>query len=495
MPRAWLPRAGLLAAYGLLALALATPVLLSDIPIGVDTLNHFARIHVRAHIDTDPDLARLFEVRHVLLPYLGMDWLLTPMAQVWPTLSVARGFEVALVWGLVGAVAVLSRVVTGRFGPEPLAAGLMAYSAPMAWGFLNYQMGVIEALLAFAAWIAWRDRPWLWRLLVFSVFCAGLYLTHLLALAAYGLMVGAYELFGARNAWQDWLRRGLVMAGQFTPAALLWLSSAVPLPAGDPGITFEWHTQLTSLASPFLFVGAPGDVDTGYVVLVLCLIFAVGFTRLGVLQWEGSMLRPALVLLVLSAAMPTAALGIFATNLRLPPIAFCLALAAVRVRPAVPVRQWAPLAMWLAVLLLVQTGAVASEMTACDPDMRELRAALAELPRGTVIMNVQERSGPGGRCARYPFYEHMGELITIDRSGYSEDFFGDNTSVASRLYPANVYAPGADFTDPARLSGIVLWMHMGVRRPVMQELTMLHDGSFFSLLRATPPAPGPTPSQ
>lgn len=479
-------------AYGALAVALAVPVLLSDIPVGVDTLNHLARIYVRAHIETDPDLARLFELRHVLLPYLGMDWLLTPLARLWPTLQVARGFELALVWGLVGAVAVLSRVVTGRFGPEPLAAGLVAYNEPMAWGFLNYEMGVIGALLVFAAWIAWRDRTTLGRLCLFGTLCTALYLTHLLALVAYGLMVALYETVGTARPMADSFRRTLVMAGQFAPAAVLWFATAIPFPAGDRGVAFEWLTQLTGIASPFLFVGAPGGADTGYITAVLSVIFAIGFTRLGVLQWERALLRPGLVLVVLSLAMPTVALGIFATNVRLPTVAVCLLLASVRLRSGVPFRAWAPLAAWLVLLLVVQTGAVAWQMASCGPDMQELRAAMAALPRGTVLMNVQERSGPGGRCAGSTFYEHMGDLITIDRSGYSEDFFGDSTSVASRLYPANIYAPSADVVDPARLSGTVLWMHMGVHRPAMQALEMLHDGSFFSLLRA--PIPGPTPS-
>ncbi len=55
--------AGLVLVYAVVAVLLAIPVLVADVPLGVDDLNHLARIYVRAHIDQDPDLARLFEVR------------------------------------------------------------------------------------------------------------------------------------------------------------------------------------------------------------------------------------------------------------------------------------------------------------------------------------------------------------------------------------------------------------------------------------------------
>ena len=158
-----LQRWQLLALYACVLTALAWPVLWVDIPVGVDTLNHFARIHVRAHIDTDPDLARLFEVRDTLVPYLGMDWLLTPLVRVLDTLAVARLLTVALVWGTVGAVAAVQLAFTGRIGPGAAVAGLVAWNGLMAWGFLNYVLGLIAALLGFALWHAWRDRPVLWR--------------------------------------------------------------------------------------------------------------------------------------------------------------------------------------------------------------------------------------------------------------------------------------------------------------------------------------------
>jgi len=44
-------------AYLALAALLAVPLLLVEVPLASDTLNHLARIHVRAHIADAPDLA------------------------------------------------------------------------------------------------------------------------------------------------------------------------------------------------------------------------------------------------------------------------------------------------------------------------------------------------------------------------------------------------------------------------------------------------------
>lgn len=478
-----------LAAYATLALVLSLPVLVSDIPSGVDALNHFARIHIRAHIDADPDLAQLFTPRDILIPYLGMDWLLTPLARVLPTLLVARIYEVGLAWGLTGAVMLLSRMVHGHLGYEAAATGLLAYNGLMAWGFINYMLGVIAALLAFAAWYAWGNRPWLWRLGVFGSFCAGLYLVHLLALVAYAVMVGAYETCG--RSWKDLPRRAAVILGQFLPPILLWLATAVPRPHGAPEITYDWPNQIVALASPFLFSGALGGVDIGYVTLVLTGFLAVGFTRLGVLTWHRPLLATALAIMLLSVFLPVAVFGIFAINLRLPLVAACLAIAAVQLRPGAALAQSAPLAVWIAILTVLQTGAVTREMARCGTDLTELRIALDSLPRGTVLTPVLERSGATGQCPGFPFYEHAAQLITIERSGYASDFFGDNTSVRSRLYPANLLARDASLVRPNTLSGTILWLHLGQIRPAMQRLRPLHEGSFFSILTQEP---GPTPS-
>ena len=158
--------ATLAAAYAVLAFLLAVPVLVAEVPLGGDTLNHLARIDVRAHIAGDADLARLFELRDDIMPDVGLNWTVTPLAQVVPTLVAGRIGTVQIRWGKMGAAVVLQRVFTGRIGAGSLLMGLVSNSTPLASSFLNSLVGLIGALLGLAAWHLMRDRAWLPRLAI-----------------------------------------------------------------------------------------------------------------------------------------------------------------------------------------------------------------------------------------------------------------------------------------------------------------------------------------
>ena len=468
-----LQRWRLLALYACVLTALAWPVLWVDIPVGVDTLNHFARIHVRAHIATDPDLARLFEVRETLVPYLGMDWLLTPLVRVLDTLAVARVLTVALVWGAVGAVAAVQLAFTGRIGAGAAVAGLVAWNGLMAWGFLNYVLGLIAALLAFALWHAWRNRPAVWRLAVFGALCLALYLTHLLALLVYAGLVGLHAL-----AYRD--RRWPVLVAQFVPPALLWLLATPPSPLGKLGLFYNLPSSVIALASPFLFRGGLGDADVGYLVLLASLALAGLLTRLGLLRWHRPLLGMAVTITLVSVAVPVAAAGISWVNMRLPLVAACLAIAALRYTGP-PV--WGAVA---AALILIRVASVTGTMQDCAPHYAELRQAMAALPRGAVLVPVLERADTPLACSSLPVYEHIADLVTLERSGLSTDFFAQTTSVRSRGAITDRKAVEMEAVTPGDLGPHVLWIHLGHEAPKPAGARVLVAGSFFDLLAFTP---------
>ena len=476
--------APLLAAYAILAILLAIPMLLVEVPLGVDDLNHLARIHVRAHIAHDPDLARLFELRETLLPYMGLDWLLTPLAQLVPTLVAGRIFIVALLWSTVAAVILLQRVFTGRVGYEPLLTGLVSYNALLAWGFLNYLLGATAALLGFAAWRAMREAPFWWRLSVFTALATGLYYVHLLALALYGAILGAYELFGRPRPWRTPVRDWCLLAAQFLPAALLWRQLSLPMSGAGAGVSWVFEAKPAILASPFLFTGAGGGPDIGLLVFLLFVLAMLYFTRIGALQWHRGLAAPAAALALMGLIVPTRAFGVFLVDLRFPALAACLAIAALRV---VPARALSLTALALAAGFLLQITSATVSMRGCDRQYAELRGALDILPRGTILTAVAENTdrAPGVACSELRIYQHMPQLVTIDRSGYSPDFFARVTPVLVRggldtdmnPIPAHLLTP--DMLPP---HGHLLWMHLGNHaRPIPPGLTPLYAGSFFDL--------------
>ena len=473
---------GIVLVYLALATLLAIPMLVARVPLGVDTLNHLARIHVRAHIAMDPDLGRLFEVRTGMIPYLGMDFLLTPLARVLPTMMVGRIYILALVWGLVGAVAVLRHVFISRVGTAPAAAGMIAYNGLIAWGLINYMLGLILTLLAFAAWHAQRTRPWLVRLLLFSGASTVLYLTHLLAFVLYGVLIGSYELFGRaaplRSRPQDWV----VLVGQFVPALFLMGTLAAQWPGADFEFRYVYVAKLLALESPFLFRGASGGLDTGSLTATLCGVSLILMMRRGWLTWPNTLAGPMLVLLALTIALPFAIFGAAFIDYRFSVAIACLALAGLEVTSSARIRAVTIAAV--ALLTIVHVVDVAAVTYRCDGQYAELRDALRALPRGAELTTVLERNEPrpGGTCTDLPIYLHIAQLITIDRSGYAPDFFSKATSVGPRGdQPADTDPASAATFSAGPAAGYVLWIHLGRRRAVPSDFVLLRRGSFFDI--------------
>ena len=478
---AWLP-----VAYGLLALFLAAPILGVEVPLASDTLNHLARIHVRAHVADDPDLARLFEVRDHLVPYMGLDWLLTPLARVMPTLVAGRVGIVLLLWGTVGAVLVLQRAFNGRIGFEPLLMGLVSYNALLAWGFLNYMLGVVGALLGLAAWHWMRGRPWVPRLIVFTAVATALYFVHLLALGLYGAMLGAYEVLGRPRAWRTPVRDWVLLGTQFLPAALLWQQLAVPQSSGPTEAGWSPWLKILGMPSPFLFAGAMGGASVGMAVFAGCTFVLIYLTHTKMLRWNRELTASAAGLMLMNFIVPTSTNGVFLGDMRLPAVAAYMVIAAVNVVPGKG-RRLLPLGLLLAAAVLAQVGSAGVAMHTCDGQYGELRAALQAVPRGAILVSAQEESTPasGVRCSDVRVYDHMAQLVTVERSGYSLGFFAPATAVNIRIgLPVALEMIFTKSIKPEFLqrSGYLLWIHLGNHdRPVPPGLTLLRSGSFFDL--------------
>lgn len=472
-------------AYLALAALLAVPLLLVEVPLASDTLNHLARIHVRAHIADDPDLARFFEIRDHLVPYMGLDWLLTPLARVMPTLVAGRVGIVLLLWGTVGAVLMLQRAFTGRIGFEPLLMGLISYNALLAWGFLNYILGVIGALLGLAAWHTMRERPWLLRLVVFTAVATAMYFVHLLALALYGAMLGAYEVFGRPRAWRTPARDWLLLGAQFIPAALLWIQLAMPPLADEGGAQWSCVSKLLGLVSPFLFSGSVGGPSLGLAVFSGCMFVLYHLTRTGVLRWNRALAASAAGLMLVALILPYRVAGVFLDDMRLPIAAAYMIVAAVGIVPGAG-RRLLPWGALLVVAVLVQVGSAGEALRTCDRQYGELRAALRSVPLGSILISAQEDApAPGVRCSDVRVYDHMAQLVTLERSGYSPTFFSRVTSVG--VQSGVPEEEGLDFTKSVTADMLLpgrylLWMHLGNHaRPVPLGLTLLRSGSFFDL--------------
>jgi hypothetical protein len=469
--------------YALTAWVLAVPLLIADVPLGVDDLNHLARIYVRAHIDTDPDLARLFEVRTRLIPYLGMDVLLTPIARMMPIMAAGRLYILALVWGLMAAVVAVRLAFTSRVGLAPAATGLIAYNGLLAWGFLTYMPGLILALLMFAGWHSLRRRPWHIRLVLFTAASTVICLTHLLGFVLYGILVVSYEVFGRPRPWRtppvDWI----VLAGQALPAVCLFYAATDTVSSIHLGFHYEWKVKFLVLLAPMVFDGIVGGLDTGLLTFVVCGTALIVGLRRGWVTWPRELAAPILVLLALTIVLPFRGLGIAFLDYRLTVVAASLALAGLTFVSLSPARIMEAGAV-AAALIVAHVVNVSIVMHGCDAQYAELRDAMSILPRGVELTTVLDGGvpAPGTTCTMLPIYLHMGQLATIDRSGYAPDFFALITSVGVRGGRMTDRDPESPDSLPMMPAGAyLLWMHFGHHRPAPAGQAVLRHGSFFDL--------------
>ncbi len=489
----------------MLAIA-AVPLLLVLVlvPPTADTINHLARLHILATIGDSADLQRLYSVRWQLTPYVGMDALGLGLAKLMPIPWVGRVL-VLLTWALflLGAV-LLHRALHGRLSAWPLLAGLFLYSYPLHMGFLPYLLSAALAVLGFALWVqgeAWA--PWR-RVALAAAMALAIYLTHYAGLVAFGLCLAGHE---AVRWWQGGRGIGARLVAIGLPFVLpLALALAV---AGEahPGRTSydAWRVHLSGLLSATLFPGSRFDLlILGFAAAALAAGLATGRLALAPPAWV-----PAAAMMLATAALPGAPMGLWGMQFRLPVVAAVLLAAGLR-----PRRQgWpeAAAAGLAGALFLGHVGTIAAAWRPVDAQYREMQAALAHLPRGSRVLPFQVE-GPGPRpplftwlhmpalavIERDAFYPnlHKQPMMTVHASPLTAPISPHEASILSTraLWDGMVTMVDGIPRDRRTPSGrLVYWadwprhydmaigLHFGAEQPLPPALRPVHRGSFFTL--------------
>ena len=218
-----------------------------------------------------------------------------------------------------------------------------------------------------------------------------LFFVHLLALALYGLIVGAYEAFGRPAPWRaparQLVRDGAVLVLQAAPAGVFWAQLRLGAPERLTDLAWLWTSKPAILVSPFRFAATVGGWDPGMAVFAPCAVSFVCLTRASALDWNRALAATAGVMAAIAVLAPFRVIGITFIDLRFPVAAACLAAAALR---TVPRRnRLLTLAGYaLGAAMVAQAGFATLAQRACDLRYGELRTALAVLPRGAVLTPV-----------------------------------------------------------------------------------------------------------
>ncbi|HEY2226280.1 MAG TPA: hypothetical protein VGI22_00805 [Xanthobacteraceae bacterium] len=209
---------GAVAALFVLLLAITSiPIVLHPWPPMSDYINHLARMQVIATINTDPDLARFYEVDWQVIPNLMMDMIVPPLLRVMNVYAAGQLYTILSFALITSGTVMLHRQLFGRWSVLPLIAFPLLYNNVFLVGTMNYVFGMGLAIWALASWIALRERNLALRLAVSTLFILGLFFCHLFAVGVYGVGLLSFEL---HRLWTRFGAARRAAAGASTGATL-----------------------------------------------------------------------------------------------------------------------------------------------------------------------------------------------------------------------------------------------------------------------------------
>lgn len=184
-----------------LALLMTAPFLLAPIPPLPDFPGHVAQYHIMLNLHRSAQLQAFYDFRWTLAGNLGADLL---MLLAGPMLGVERAawaIAAATPALMIAGIFAVSCAVHGRVQIGAFMALPFVYARAFMWGFVNYDLSVALALLAFALWLKWQGLP---RALGFCLIAPALWVCHAVGWGLLCLLVGSYELQAAlrREGWR-----------------------------------------------------------------------------------------------------------------------------------------------------------------------------------------------------------------------------------------------------------------------------------------------------
>ena len=457
-----------LASVALLAslAALLLPVLVAAIPPIDDYPNHLARIWLLAGGASLPPVSEMYRVSWDTLTNIGIDLLAAGLGGLLPYDAIGRGFiAAAVVLPPLGGV-LLWRAVHGGTHWWQLCFGLLAWSAGLLYGFLNFEIGLGLALLAAAADPALTRRGPLTTALGRALLGALLLLVHLFALVFYAALLAGLALGPDLRALlrRDGLLRAagsvLVIAATLAVPALLLVLLAPSLPGDHAGTSLgsilgDFRTNLAEfVANPRYKVsrvvfGVRGYADwmdgLTLAVLGLPVLASLAFRRLAV---HAGLLLMVLALVGLYFVIPQYTAGTYGIDVRFALMA-ALALPCA-LRPDLPPRLAGALAAALLTVSLARTAHVGWIWHARQADSAAVARAVASVPPGAAILPLQHRvrrltGGPPGRftIVGAPSYAYLPNLALPWRLAFVPTLFS-----ARGKQPVQVLPPRDDLVEP-----------------------------------------------
>jgi len=361
------------------------PVLLVALPAMPDYPNHLARMYVLAAAGT-PDANPFYEVSRTLYPNLAMDLIVPPLARILGVEAASKVFLIASQLLIVSGAIALELAVKRRHEISGLAAVMLLYSLPFAWGFLNFQFGLGVALWGLAVWEFMRGRSIALQLGVHSFFVTALYLAHLFALGLYAATLGFIELSRFDGLRQGGVRRLAILCAPMLAVFAVLLGPGDRV--GNGATEWEFASKLRSIFRALNGYSAELAAVEAAALIALCyVLFRTG--RLS-LSRSGFWLAGGFVLLFL--ATPYRLLGTAYVDVRVP-------IAALLILPAYTMISITGRVAALAIAVpigvaLINVAVTSAVWLSYQDDYAKLKASFTLLDRPSLVLVGHSTDGP-----------------------------------------------------------------------------------------------------
>lgn len=183
-----------------------------------DYPNHLARLFIMMN-QGDLVLSQLYRIEWHLVPNLAFDLIAPALVSLLGVTLAGKIFVLLIFALLVSGCIHLHYALYKKTSLLPLTAVLFLYNAALMQGFLNYLLGYGLMLHALALWIRLESKPRA-QILVAALCALILFLTHLYAVALFGLFLFLFEMKQPKKRGLQTLIR---LALPFVAPALLFL--------------------------------------------------------------------------------------------------------------------------------------------------------------------------------------------------------------------------------------------------------------------------------
>jgi hypothetical protein len=419
------------------------PLLLVDMPPLLDYPNHLARAFILAQGDSDPLLAAMYAARWAIIPNLAMDAILPPLMHVLPVHVAGRlVIAFALLLPVAGGI-LYSRALFGRVSLWSLGICLATANGLFLLGFMNFQLSIGLALVCAAAWLRWRERYPAAIAAFAALATAALFLSHLMGLLFFGLLIGCSEVSRLSEVLRDRhlamhaARRVLVLVPAAAVAVGLYSASSF----GDEATQIAWGPLDQRLIRALPFFGYDLVADLACTALVL--------GALALLAWQRRLRVPRASVLLLGGLAGLALLaplefkGTGYVHARFAVMLSFMLFTAVRPVGLSRRQAWL-LGVALAGIFLVRQVETAVVWHGHAQDLADLRRVTADMPPGSRVLTAavdmdEAADGRFGFLGRQLLSDrtridgHVAALLVIERRAFWPFLFANLSQQPMRL--------------------------------------------------------------